>query len=152
MQEIPQHLQHQIMQLQQLQQRLEMLVAQRSQMEIRMKEAEKELPPELKGKVGYFSPFVKIRQMFDLYANMRPCKAYQGNPLNYRDDTNLVIFRENTEGMYAGVEFYPVPENVKKALGKHPKMERFLSIPSDELAISTRIFTRKGCRRIVKSI
>ncbi|NVM03204.1 MAG: prefoldin subunit beta [Candidatus Helarchaeota archaeon] len=43
MQEIPPHLQHQIMQLQQLQQRLEMLVAQKSQMEIRMKEAEKAL-------------------------------------------------------------------------------------------------------------
>ncbi|MFX0132836.1 MAG: prefoldin subunit beta [Candidatus Hodarchaeota archaeon] len=43
MQEVPPHLQHQIMQLQQLQQRLEMLVAQRSQMEIRMKEAEKAL-------------------------------------------------------------------------------------------------------------
>ncbi len=114
------------------------------------KEAEKELPPELKGKVGYFSPIVKIRQMFDLYANMRPCKAYSGNPLNYRDDIDLVIFRENTEGIYAGVEFYPVPENVKKALGEHPKMGRFLSIPSDELAISTRIFTRKGCKRIVK--
>lgn len=114
------------------------------------KEAEKELTPTLKGKVEYFSPIVKIRQMFDLYANMRPCKAYPGNPLNYRDDINLVIFRENTEGLYAGVEFHPVPDNLRKVLEEHPKMKRFASIPSDEIAISTRIFTRKGCRRIVK--
>jgi 3-isopropylmalate dehydrogenase len=114
------------------------------------KEAEKELPEKLKGKVEYFSPIVKIRQMFDLYANMRPCKAYPGNPLNYRDDINLTIFRENTEGMYAGVEFYPVPDTLRKALEEHPKMARFLRVPSNEMAISTRIFTRKGCRRIVK--
>ena len=63
-------------------------------------EAEKELPPELKGR-EYFSPIVKLRQLFDLYANMRPCKAYPGNPLNFRDDIDLVIFRENTQGLYA---------------------------------------------------
>lgn len=114
------------------------------------KEAEEELAPALKGKVEYFSPIVKIRQMFDLYANMRPCKAYPGNPLNYRDDIDLVIFRENTEGLYAGVEFRPLPTELRRALEKHPKMERFSSIPSNEIAISTRIFTRKGCRRILK--
>ncbi|KAA0003506.1 MAG: isocitrate/isopropylmalate dehydrogenase family protein [Thermoplasmata archaeon] len=114
------------------------------------KEAEKELSLEFKGKVEYFSPIVKIRQMFDLYANMRPCKAYPGNPLNYRDDIDLIIFRENTEGLYAGVEFYPIPDKLREALEEHPKMKRFASIPSNEMAISTRIFTRKGCRRIIK--
>lgn len=113
------------------------------------KEAENELPDKLKGK-EYFSPIVKMRQIFDLYANMRPCKAYPGNPLNYRDDIDLIIFRENTEGLYAGVEFYPLPDTLRKALEEHPKMKRFKSIPSDEIAISTRIFTRKGCRRILK--
>lgn len=113
------------------------------------REAEKELPEELKGR-EYFSPIVKIRQLFDLYANMRPCKAYPGNPLNYRDDIDLMIFRENTEGMYAGVEFYPLPDGLRRELEKHPKMKRFASVPSDEIAVSTRIFTRNGCRRILK--
>ncbi len=116
-------------------------------------EAEAELAPHLRGKgLSYFSPIVAIRQMFDLYANVRPCKAFPGNPLNYRDDIDLVIFRENTEGLYSGVEFHPVPEEVVEALRKHsPRMERFAEIPRDELAISCRIFTRRGCERIVRA-
>jgi len=114
------------------------------------KEAEEELPEYLRGKVEYFSPIVKLRQLFDLYANVRPCKAYEGNPLNYRDNIDLVIFRENTQGLYSGVEFYPVPEEVRKALEIHPNMQKFKDVPSDEMAISLRIFTRKGCHRIVK--
>ncbi len=116
-------------------------------------EAQKELAPELQGKgYEYFSPIVRLRQEFDLYVNLRPAKAFKGNPLNYRDDIDLVIFRENTEGMYAGVEFYPLPEEVKQVLLKHhPKMKRFKDIPNDEIAISTRIMTKKGCYRIVKA-
>lgn len=113
-------------------------------------EAQKELSPELKGKgYVYSSPIVRIRQLLNLHTNLRPCKAFKGNPLNYRDDIDLIVFRENTEGLYAGVEFHPVPEEVFKALSLHPKMERFSSIPLDELAISTRIFTRKACRNII---
>jgi len=67
-------------------------------------EAEKELIPELQGKgLVYRSPIVRIRQMFDLYINLRPCKAFKGNPLNYRDDIDLVIFRENTFAQHGKV-------------------------------------------------
>jgi isocitrate/isopropylmalate dehydrogenase len=115
-------------------------------------EAEKELAPELKGKgLVYFSPIVRMRQLLDLYTNMRPCKAYRGNPLNYRDDIDLVVFRENTEGLYSGVEFYPLPDEVRQALlNNHPKMRRFAEVPADEIAISCRILTKQGCRRIVR--
>jgi isocitrate/isopropylmalate dehydrogenase len=114
-------------------------------------DALKELAPELRDKgYSYFSPIVRLRQEFDLYTNLRPCKAYPGNPLNYRDDIDLVIFRENTEGMYAGVEFHPVPDDVKRALSVHPKMKKFEQIPKDELALSTRIMTKKACTRILK--
>ncbi len=115
-------------------------------------EAERELVPELQGKgLVYFSPIVRIRQLLDLHTNMRPCKAYAGNPLNYRDDIDLVVFRENTEGLYSGVEFFPLPDEVRTALVKnHPKMSRFAEVPADEIAISCRIFTRHGCRRIVR--
>jgi 3-isopropylmalate dehydrogenase len=115
-------------------------------------EAEKELDASLKGKgLVYSSPIVRARQMLDLYSNMRPCKAYAGNPLNYRDDIDLVVFRENTEGLYSGVEFYPTTEDLRRFLvEKHKKMERFADLPDDEVAISLRIFTRKACRRIVK--
>ena len=43
--------------------------------------------------------------MFDLYCNLRPCRAYPGNPLNYREGIDLVVFRENTEGLYAAWSF-----------------------------------------------
>ena len=114
-------------------------------------EAQKELDPALQGKgYVYSSPIVRLRQMFNLHTNMRPCKAFEGNPLNYRDDIDLVVFRENTEGLYAGVEFHPVPQSIFDALSIHPKMKKFADTPLDELAISTRIFTKKGCRSIVK--
>ena len=116
-------------------------------------EAEKELDPSLQGKgLVYSSPIVRLRQMFDLYVNMRPCKAFKGNPLNYRDNIDLVIFRENTEGLYSGVEFYPTPRDLMEVLdAKHKKFSRFAQLPEDEVAISMRIFTRKGCERIVRS-
>jgi 3-isopropylmalate dehydrogenase len=115
-------------------------------------EADKELAPELHGKnLSYFSPIVRLRQEFGLHTNLRPCKAYPGNPLNYRDDIELVVFRENTEGLYAGVEFCPVPDEVRQALLNHnPKMKRFANVPAKELAISTRIMTLAGCTSIVQ--
>ncbi len=114
-------------------------------------DAQLELEPSLKGKGhSYFSPIVRLRQEFDLYTNLRPCKAYPGNPLNYRDDIDLVIFRENTEGMYAGVEFHPIPEKVMNALLIHPKMKKFQDYPLEEMALSTRIMTKKGCTRILR--
>lgn len=115
-------------------------------------DAAKELAPEFQGKgLSYVSPIVKLRQLFDLYINLRPCKAYAGNPLNYRDNIDLVIFRENTEGSYAGVEFFPLPEEVRQALLLHPKMKDFKDVPAEEIAVSTRIMTKKGCQRIVKA-
>ncbi len=115
-------------------------------------EATRELAPELQGKgLVYFSPIVRIRQLLDLHTNMRPCKAYPGNPLNYSDDIDLVVFRENTEGLYSGVEFYPLPDEVRNTLVKnHPNMVRFAEVPADEIAISCRIFTQAACRRILR--
>ncbi len=116
-------------------------------------EAERELAPELRGQGrSYRSPIVRLRQMFDLYSNLRPCKAYPGNPLNYRDDIDLVVFRENTEGLYAGVEFHPLPDDLRATLTRHsPAMKRFQDTPADEIAISARIITRRGASRIVRS-
>ncbi len=114
-------------------------------------EAAAELAPELQGKgYVYSSPIVGLRQLFNLHTNLRPCKAYPGNPLNFRDDIDLVIFRENTEGLYAGVEFHPVPDEVRKALETHPKMRRFAGVANEDMAVSTRIFTRKACQTIVR--
>ncbi len=110
------------------------------------------MTPELQGKgYAYYSPIVALRQAFDLYINLRPCKAYPGNPLNYRDDVDLAVFRENTEGLYSGIEFHPLPREVLETLKVHPKMEKFARVPLDEIALSCRIITKSGARRIVKA-
>ena len=116
-------------------------------------EAEAELVPELQGQgLTYRSPIVRMRQIFDLYVNLRPCKAFKGNPLNYRDDIDLVTFRENTQGLYAGVEFHPLPDDLRAKLAEHsPRMAAFDGVPSEDIALSTRIFTRAGCQRIVRA-
>ncbi len=114
-------------------------------------EAEEELIPDLRGKGHvYSSPIVRLRQEFNLRTNMRPCKAYPGNPLNYKDGIDIVVFRENTEDLYVGVEFHPLPDEVREVVKKHnPKMGKFDKHPSDELAVSLRINSVTGCRNII---
>jgi len=114
-------------------------------------DAQNDLIPELRKKgIVYSSAIVRLRQEFNLHTNMRPCKAYPGNPLNYRDDIDLVVFRENTEGLYAGVEFGPPTPEVFNALLTHKKMKKFEKTPLEDLAISCRVFTRKACQNIVR--
>jgi len=118
-----------------------------------VKAAEIELAPELQGKgLTYRSPIVRMRQMFDLYICQRPCKAYAGNPLNYKEDIDLVVFRENTEDLYSGVEFNPVPSELSELLTRISKpFAAFKDIPPDQYAISTKINTHKGSERIIRA-
>jgi len=122
-------------------------------------QAVKELNPELQGKgYVYYSPIVGLRQHFKLDLCIRPCRSFKGNPLNYvrridnkiiEPDINVVIFRQNTEGLYSGVEWTNPPDGVRSALETHPKMGAFKDVPSEDMAISCRIFSRKACHRIV---
>jgi 3-isopropylmalate dehydrogenase len=116
-----------------------------------VKAAEEELVPELQGKgLIYRSPIVRMRQMFDLYNCQRPTKAYKGNPLNYKDFIDIVVFRENTEDLYAGVEFNTVPKQLADTLSElNPNFKRFAELNGDEYAISTKINTREGSRKII---
>lgn len=119
-----------------------------------VKAAAEELDPELKKKGGYTyrSPIVRMRQLFDLYVCLRPCKAYPGNPLNYKEGIDLVVFRENTEDLYAGVEFNPVPAELSAVLGNLAKTNfaPFSKVPADKLAISCKINTWAGSERIIR--
>lgn len=125
-------------------------------------EADKELSDSLKGKgLVYFSPIVGLRQHFNLDICIRPCRSFQRNPLNFIRKKNngdfeepfvdAVIFRQNTEGLYAGVEWTNPPKQVRDALETHPKMKAFQNIPSEELAISTRIMSKGACQRIIRA-
>ena len=124
--------------------------------------AAEELDPSLKDKgYVYYSPIVGMRQHFNLDVCTRPCISAPGNPLNFirrsadggfeEPKVDVVVFRQNTEGLYGGVEWTNPPANIRKALEAHPKMAKFADVPSEDLAISTRIFTRNACHRIVKA-
>lgn len=76
---------------------------------------------------GFRSVNVTLRKELDLYANVRPIKTYEGIPSRY-ENIDLVIVRENTEDLYAGVEH----------------------MVGDAAAESIKIFTRKGCERIIR--
>ena len=107
-------------------------------------EAVRELAPELRDRgLNYRSPIVRMRQMLDLYICLRPCRAFPGNPLNYRENIDLVVFRENTEGMYIGVEFPKIPAEFRTvpAMAKLP----------DDAAISIRSVSYKASSRIVEA-
>jgi isocitrate dehydrogenase (NAD+) len=124
-------------------------------------EARAELLPELQGRgFSYSSPIVGLRQYFNLDICVRPCKSYKGNPLNFvrrgRENTteeppvDVVIFRQNTEGLYSGVEWTNPPDNIYQAFLTHPKFrQNFRNVPVQELSISTRIFTKKATERIL---
>src|SRR5215469_5349420 len=124
------------------------------------KAAQAELDPNLRDKgYVYYSPIVTMRQKFNLDICMRPCVGFAGNPLNYirkRTDggvdepqINTTVFRQNTEGMYAGIEWTNPPDIVRAALASHPKFKAFANIPGPDLAASVRVITRPAPRRIV---
>ena len=66
---------------------------------------------------GFRSVNVALRKTFDLYACVRPCKSYPGVRSRY-EGIDLVIFRENTEDLYAGVEFEKGSVEARKLIDK----------------------------------
>jgi isocitrate dehydrogenase (NAD+) len=77
---------------------------------------------------GFRSVNVAIRKLLDLYANLRPARSMRGIPVCH-ENVDVVVVRENTEGLYAGIEHDVIP---------------------GEAAESIRIITRKGSERIVR--
>ncbi len=81
-------------------------------------------PPNIS---NYFSPVVRMRQSLDLYANLRPCRSIPHQ--SSRPGIDFVIVRENTEGLYSGIE----------------RLE-----DNGQRAITERVITRRGSERIVR--
>ena len=126
------------------------------------KEADAELKPALRGKgYIYYSPIVTTRQRFGLDVCLRPCIGFPGNPLNFvrkkpgggyeEPQVNVVVFRQNTEGLYAGVEWTNPPEQVRAAFATHPKFKAFQNVKGEDLAVSLRIITRPAAERICRA-
>ncbi len=124
-------------------------------------EAADELSDTLKNKgLVYSSPIVNLRQHFNLDICLRPCRSYEGNPLNFiRRGANgeieepmvdVAIFRQNTEGLYDGIEWSNPNDKVYDGLMTHPKfVKNFSQSPRADISISTRIFTKRATERIL---
>jgi 3-isopropylmalate dehydrogenase len=123
-------------------------------------EAEADLPARLQGHSrAYASPILALRRHFGLDVCVRPCVSIPGNPLNFvrrsadgsieEPPLRIVVFRQNTEGLYAGVEWTDPPPPVRRALALHPRFAPFASVAGRDLAITVRIVTREACRRIL---
>lgn len=122
-----------------------------------------ELDPSLRDQgLVYSSPIVGLRQHFNLDVCIRPCRTYKGNPLNFirrgagdsieEPEVDVAIFRQNTEGLYGGVEWSNPPDLVYQGLRSHPKfMKNFGEVPVEELSVSTRIFTKRATERILRA-
>jgi isocitrate dehydrogenase (NAD+) len=97
---------------------------------------------------GFRSINVALRKEFDLYACIRPCKAYEGVRTRF-PETDIVIVRENTEDLYAGIEFERGSDEVKR-------LQRFLAEELDsptreDSGISIKPISVFGSDRIVES-
>jgi len=122
--------------------------------------AEAELPPRLKGRgLKYASPILTLRQHFGQDICVRPSRSFTGNPTNFvrrgpggsieEPPIDIIVFRQNTEGLYAGVEWTDPPPEVRRALSLHPKFAPFAAVAGRDLALTVRIVTREACRRVL---
>jgi isocitrate dehydrogenase (NAD+) len=116
-------------------------------------EAIRETGVALKGPVatpvgaGIRSINVEFRQALDLYACIRPCRLYPGIPSAY-ERVDLVVVRENTEGMYTGIEFEQGAAATKELI--EFIQERAGRSIRDDSGISIKTISERGSERIVR--
>jgi isocitrate dehydrogenase (NAD+) len=96
---------------------------------------------------GFRSVNVALRQALDLYACVRPCKTYPGAPTPYKD-VDIVIVRENTEDLYAGVEYERGTKEAKELIDFINKQKG--NVIKADSGLSIKMITEFGTRRIVK--
>ncbi|MDD2683790.1 MAG: NADP-dependent isocitrate dehydrogenase [Candidatus Cloacimonetes bacterium] len=109
---------------------------------------------------GFRSLNVALRQMLDLYVCLRPVQYFSGvpSPVKHPEKVNMVIFRENTEDIYAGIEYVAgspeaakILEFFKKEFPNDFKKIRFGNEESPMVGIGIKPVSREGTVRLVKS-
>jgi isocitrate dehydrogenase (NAD+) len=96
---------------------------------------------------GFRSVNVALRKSLDLYACVRPCKTYRGAPTSFRN-VDIIVVRENTEDLYAGIEF-------AKSSAEAKKLEELIQTSTNtkvnkDSSFSIKVISETGSRRIVK--
>jgi isocitrate dehydrogenase len=105
---------------------------------------------------GIRSLNVALRQLLDLYVCLRPVRWFQGvpSPVKRPDLVDMVIFRENTEDIYAGIEFESGSEEARKTLEfletNFPQMYRKIRFPGST-AIGFKPVSQEGTERLVRA-
>jgi isocitrate dehydrogenase (NAD+) len=97
---------------------------------------------------GFRSVNVSLRQTLDLYSCVRPCKTYKGAKTRY-ENIDLVLFRENTEDLYAGIEYEKDSEGVKEIIALVKKLSNRDIRPDS--GISIKPISVFGTERIVRA-
>jgi isocitrate dehydrogenase len=105
---------------------------------------------------GIRSLNVALRQLLDLYVCLRPVRWFKGvpSPVKRPDKVDMVIFRENTEDIYAGIEFESGSDDVKKVLAflkeSFPQMYKKIRFP-ETTAIGVKPVSSQGTERLVRA-
>src|SRR5689334_3342822 len=105
---------------------------------------------------GIRSLNVALRQMLDLYVCLRPVRYFKGvpSPVKNPEKVDMVIFRENTEDIYAGIEWEAGSEQAKKMLGfiekEFPKEYKKIRFPGST-GIGVKPVSREGTERLVRA-
>lgn len=110
-------------------------------------DAAQELAEPLRSRnLKYSSPIVQLRRQFNLFANIRPAQTFapSDRPLN------VIVVRENTEGLYSGLEIHPTPQSLVAALDPDRRLPHLRETDPSDLALSVRVTTRAGTERIIR--
>ena len=105
---------------------------------------------------GIRSLNVALRQLLDLYVCLRPVRWFKGvpSPVRHPEKVDMVIFRENTEDIYAGIEFEQASEDVKKVLAflreTFPQMYKRVRFPETS-SIGLKPVSREGSERLIRA-
>ncbi|MCW5775181.1 MAG: NADP-dependent isocitrate dehydrogenase [Phycisphaeraceae bacterium] len=103
---------------------------------------------------GIRSLNVALRQMLDLYVCLRPVRYFKGvpSPVKKPDDVNMVIFRENTEDIYAGVEWEAESEGAKKIIAflQNEMGVKKIRFPATS-GIGIKPVSREGSERLIRA-
>jgi len=103
---------------------------------------------------GFRSLNVALRQKLDLYACVRPVRYFKGvpSPVKAPEDVNMVIFRENTEDIYAGIEYKAHSEDVRKLIRflREDMGVQTIRFP-DSSAIGIKPVSEEGSKRLIRS-
>ena len=106
---------------------------------------------------GIRSLNVALRQMLDLYVCLRPVRYFKGvpSPVKHPEKVDMVIFRENTEDIYAGIDFEPGSDAAKKIISflkdNYPKDYAKIRFPEGQVGVGIKAISKEGTERLMRS-